>query len=82
MLTNVLPKDVLDLLLLETAFDNKPACCINRSSSTHFREHERDDVLRCPAHPLADFCDVRKNGLFVPLLEKLRGWDRVLLAGG
>jgi hypothetical protein len=77
MRTNVTPEHMLNLLLLEAAFDDKARRAIDRTGRTHFREHELNDVLWLPMHPLADVGDVRKNRLLVTLTRELRRRDGV-----
>jgi hypothetical protein len=43
--TDIPPQDVLDLLLLETAFDDEAACAVYAACCTHFGEEVLDDVF-------------------------------------
>ena len=79
--TDVSTEDMLDLLLLETTFDDEAAGTIDGPGSTHFGEHVLNDVLRLPVHTFADVGDVGKDGLLVTLTHDL-GWrDSVTFAG-
>ena len=44
-LTHVAPKNILNLFLLETTFDNETSCTIDTSCCTHFGEEELDNVF-------------------------------------
>lgn len=80
--TNVSPEDMLDLLLLEATLDDEARRTIDGASRSHFGEHELDDVLGLPVHPLTDIGDVGKDCLLIALTSELRGCDRVPPACG
>jgi hypothetical protein len=54
---------LLNLFLLEAAFDDQPAATIYRARSTQLSEQELSHMLFCSFHTFADLGNVREYGL-------------------
>ena len=80
-LTNVMPENVLDLLLLEFTTDDESTSTIHGSSCTQFSEKVLYSVLWRPVHTLADIRDVREHCLLISFSCDARRCDNVSLAG-
>lgn len=65
ILTDIMPQNVLDLLLLELATDNETTGTVHRASCTQFGEQVLDRVLRWSMHTLADIGNVCEHRLLV-----------------
>jgi len=62
---DIAPEHVLDLLLLESSLDDQSFTAVHTAARTQFCEQKLGDVLVVAVHALADFRNVRKNGLLV-----------------
>ena len=75
--TDVTTEDILDLLLLESAFDDQTARPIHRPGRTHFGEHELNNVLRLSVHSFTDIGDIGEDRFLVSFSHDLWGSDGV-----
>ena len=79
-LTNISSQHVLNLLLLETTFDDESSSTVDGTSGTHFREHVGNDTFRWPTHAFTNVGYVGKDGLFVAISVDGRGGNGVPLS--
>ena len=80
-LTDVMPENVLDLLLLEFTTDDESTGTIHGSGCTQFSEKVLYSVLWRSVHTLANIRDVRKHCLLVPFSCNTRRRDNVSFTG-
>jgi hypothetical protein len=79
VLDNVPPKNVLQLLLLETTLDDQAFLVGKRTARTQLSKQELSNVLVGTLHPLADLGKVGEDGLLVSFTHALRWGDLVAL---
>ena len=80
--TDVTTKNVFDLFLLEATFDDQTTGSVHRPGSTHFGEHELDDVLRLPVHSFTDIGNIGEDRLLVSFSHDLWGSNSVAFGAG
>lgn len=80
ILTNVVAKDIFDLLLLEFTSNDETASAVHRSCGTQFGEQILNSVLRRSVHALADIRDIGKHSLLVSFPCNTGRCDDITLA--